>query len=47
MTCEHLTRRVTRTEIDGSITILADKWEGKRLNSVRRRFGLRTRIQRN
>jgi gluconolactonase len=33
VTCEHLTRRVTRTEIDGSITVLADKWEGKRLNS--------------
>ncbi len=33
VTCEHLTRRVTRTEIDGSITILADKWQGKRLNS--------------
>ena len=33
VTCEHLTRRVTRTEIDGSITVLADKWQGKRLNS--------------
>jgi gluconolactonase len=33
VTCEHLTRRVTRTEIDGSITVLADKWNGKRLNS--------------
>ena len=33
VTCEHLTRRVTRTEFDGSITVLADKWEGKRLNS--------------
>ena len=33
VTCEHLTRRVTRTEPDGSITVLADKFEGKRLNS--------------
>jgi gluconolactonase len=33
VTCEHLTRRVTRTEHDGSITILADRFEGKRLNS--------------
>ena len=33
VTCEHLMRRVTRTEIDGSITVLADKWRGKRLNS--------------
>ena len=33
VTCEHLTRRVTRTEHDGSITVLADRWQGKRLNS--------------
>jgi gluconolactonase len=33
VTCEHLTRRVTRTEIDGSITVVADRWDGKRLNS--------------
>ena len=33
VTCEHLTRRVTRTEYDGSITVLADKWQGKRFNS--------------
>lgn len=33
LTCEHLTRRVTRTEYDGSITVLADQWEGRRLNS--------------
>ena len=33
VTCEHLTRRVTRTEFDGSISVLADKWEGKRFNS--------------
>ncbi len=33
VTCEHQTRRVTRTEHDGSITILADKFNGKHLNS--------------
>ncbi|MEJ8574008.1 SMP-30/gluconolactonase/LRE family protein [Microbaculum marinum] len=33
VTCEHLSRRVTRTEVDGSITVLADKWQGRRLNS--------------
>ena len=33
LTCEHLTRRVTRTEYDGSITVLADSFDGKRLNS--------------
>jgi gluconolactonase len=33
ITCEHDTRRVTRTEYDGSITVIADKFEGKRLNS--------------
>ncbi len=33
VTCEHLTRRVTRTEADGSITVLAERFEGKRLNS--------------
>ncbi len=33
VTCEHLTRRVTRTEHDGSITVLADQWQGKSLNS--------------
>jgi len=33
ITCEHLTRRVTRTEPDGSITVIADKHKGKRLNS--------------
>ncbi len=31
--CEHLTRRVVRYEHDGSITILADSFQGKRLNS--------------
>jgi len=33
ITCEHLTRRVTRTEHDGKITVLADSFEGKPLNS--------------
>ena len=33
VTCEHLTRRVTRTEHDGRITVLAERWNGKRLNS--------------
>ncbi len=33
VTCEHRSRRVTRTEYDGSITVLADRFEGKRLNS--------------
>lgn len=33
LTCEHLTRRVTRTEYDGSITVLADRYDGKPLNS--------------
>lgn len=33
ITCEHLTRRVTRTELDNSITILADSYDGKKLNS--------------
>jgi len=33
VTCEHLARRVTRTEHDGRITVLADRWQGKRLNS--------------
>ncbi|MEO8280632.1 MAG: SMP-30/gluconolactonase/LRE family protein [Ideonella sp.] len=31
--CEHHTRRITRTEYDGSITVLADRFNGKRLNS--------------
>lgn len=33
VTCEHGARRVTRTEHDGSITVLADRYRGKRLNS--------------
>ena len=33
LTCEHDTRRVTRTEHDGTITVIADKFDGKSLNS--------------
>ncbi|MCL2794976.1 MAG: SMP-30/gluconolactonase/LRE family protein [Microbacteriaceae bacterium] len=33
VTCEHASRRVTRTEYDGTITVLADSYDGKRLNS--------------
>ena len=33
VTCEHGTRRITRTEYDGTITVLMDQFEGKRLNS--------------
>jgi gluconolactonase len=33
LSCEHLTRRVVRYEHDGSITLIADKFNGKRLNS--------------
>ena len=33
VTCEHDTRRVTRTEYDGTITVLVDRFDGKPLNS--------------
>lgn len=33
ITCEHATSRVTRTERDGSITVLASHYQGKELNS--------------
>ena len=34
ITCEHsVTRRVVRTEKDGKLTVLADKFEGKKLNA--------------
>ena len=33
VTCEHRGRRVTRTEYDGTITVLMDNYQGKRLNS--------------
>jgi gluconolactonase len=33
ISCEQGNRRVTRTEHDGSITVLADRYEGRRFNS--------------
>jgi gluconolactonase len=33
VTCEHDSRRVSRTEYDGGVTVLADTFEGKPLNS--------------
>ena len=33
VSCEHSGRQVTRTETDGSITVLADSYQGKKLNS--------------
>jgi gluconolactonase len=33
ISCEHSARRVTRTEEDGTITVLADRFDGKRFNS--------------
>lgn len=33
LVCEHATSRVTRTEADGSSTVLASHWQGKELNS--------------
>ncbi|SOD63153.1 gluconolactonase [Streptomyces zhaozhouensis] len=33
VTCEQGNRRVTRTEHDGSVTVLADRYRGKRFNS--------------
>jgi gluconolactonase len=33
VTCEHRGRRVTRTEYDGSITVLMNHYQGRRLNS--------------
>ena len=33
VSCEHRGRRVTRTEYDGEITVLADRFDGKQLNS--------------
>src|ERR1043166_1371791 len=32
-TCETRTRRVTRTDKKGAVEVLADKWQGKRLNA--------------
>lgn len=33
ISCQHLMRRVVRYELDGSATVLADSYDGKRLNS--------------
>lgn len=33
ISCEHLMRRVVRYELDGSVSVLAESFEGKRLNS--------------
>jgi gluconolactonase len=33
VTCEHGGRRVSRTEYDGTVSVLADRLDGKRLNS--------------
>lgn len=33
LACEHGNRRLTRTEHDGTITVIADRFEGNRLNS--------------
>jgi gluconolactonase len=33
VTCEHRSRRVTRTEPDGAVTVLIDRFEGARLNA--------------
>lgn len=33
LACEHGNRRVSRTEPDGSVLAIAERWEGKRLNS--------------
>ncbi|MEU6248452.1 SMP-30/gluconolactonase/LRE family protein [Glycomyces sp. NPDC047010] len=33
VSCEQGQRRITRTELDGSVTVLADRFEGRRFNS--------------
>ena len=33
VTCEHDSRRITRTEYDGTVTVLMDRFEGKQLNA--------------
>ena len=33
VSCEHGGRRVSRTELDGTVTVVADRYNGKRLNS--------------
>ena len=34
VTCEHSGRRITRTEYDGTIAVLIDRFDGKRLNGT-------------
>jgi gluconolactonase len=34
ITCEHSGRRITRTEYDGTISVLIDQFDGKRLNGT-------------
>jgi SMP-30/Gluconolactonase/LRE-like region len=34
ITCEHSGRRITRTEYDGTIAVLIDRFDGKRLNGT-------------
>jgi gluconolactonase len=33
LTCEHDSRRVSRTELDGTVTVLMDQFQGKKLNA--------------
>ena len=33
LSCQHAQRRVVRFEVDGTTTVIADKWQGKPLNS--------------
>jgi len=33
LSCEHATRRVVRYEHDGTVTVIADKWQGKQFNA--------------
>src|SRR5215472_2033886 len=33
VTCEHDSRRLTRTEYDGTVTVLADRYQGRPLNA--------------
>jgi gluconolactonase len=33
ISCSHRHRQITRTEIDGTVTVLADRFQGRRLNS--------------
>ena len=33
ITCEHDTQRVTRTEYDGTVVVLADQWQGRKLTA--------------